>query len=151
MNSEDEKNMKKLLFEYASMDERIKDINMQIKFWKETQQAMRETRSVNMDGLPHSSNVGDPVANAAIKIVDRLDANIRELLLELGDMYDKQAEIRALLSCLTAEEYKIIEQRYIKHIIWDYLPSKMHCSRSTCFNIHDKAIKKLIAKYKSLD
>lgn len=151
MNSEDEKNMKKLLFEYASMDERIKDINLQIKLQKETQQDMREIRSVNMDGLPRGSIVGDPVASAAIKIVDRLDVNIRELLLELSIIYDKQAEIRNLLSCLTAEEYRIIEQRYIKHIRWDYLPSKMHCSRSTCFNIHDRAMKKLIAKNKSLD
>ena len=150
LNSECKK-MQKLLFAYASMNERIKDINLQIKLQEETRQAMRDIHSVNMDGLPHGSNVSDPVASAAIKIVDRADANIRELLLELGSIYDKQAEIRALLSCLTAEEYKIIELRYIKLIKWDFLPSKMHRSRSTCFNIHDRAIKKLIAKNKSLD
>ena len=130
------------------MDDRIKDINMQIKLQKDTQQSMRDIRSMNIDGLPHGKSVSNPVADAAIKIVDRIDVNIRELLTELNSIYDKQTSMRTLLSCLTSEEYRIIELRYIKHTRWNGLPQKMHCSRSTCFRIHDNAIKKLAEQNK---
>lgn len=149
MVSEDEKQLKDMLWEYASLDSRIKDINIQIKLQKDTIQSMRSIGGVKLDGMPHGSAVGDPVANAAIKIVDRIEDTVQGLLNELNIIYDKQAYIRNMLSCLSDEEYRLIEYRYIKHVRWSGLPTRMHCSRSTCFNIHERAIKKLIPKNKS--
>lgn len=140
--------MKIMLWEYGAADERIKDINLQIKLQKETQKSMRDIGAMKTDGLPHGTSVGDPVANAAIKIVDRVEANLKQLVSELGDIYDMREKMRKMLSCLTCEEYRLIEWRYIKRIRWNSLPSRMHCSRSTCFRIHDGAIKKLIEKNK---
>ena len=42
MITEDEKQIKRLLWEYGTADERIKDINLQIRLQKETQESMRD-------------------------------------------------------------------------------------------------------------
>ena len=151
MITDEERQMKRMLWEYGSTDDRIKDINIQIKLQKETKQSMRDISSARLDGLPSGSAVGDPVAGAAIKIVDRVEMNLKQLISELDDIYEMQDRMRNLLSCLNREEHRLIEWRYIKRIRWNSLPSRMHCSRSTCFNIHDRAMRKLIAKNKSLD
>ena len=151
MITDEERQMKRMLWEYGSADDRIKDINIQIKLQKETKQSMRDISSARLDGLPFGSAVGDPVAGAAIKIVDRVEMNLKQLISELDDIYEMQDRMRNLLSCLNREEHRLIEWRYIKRIRWNSLPSRMHCSRSTCFNIHDRAMRKLIAKNKSLD
>ena len=53
MITEDEKQIKRLLWEYETTDERIKDINLQIRLQKETQESMRDIGAVKIDGMPY--------------------------------------------------------------------------------------------------
>ena len=87
MITDEERQMKRMLWEYGSADDRIKDINIQIKLQKETKQSMRDISSARLDGLPSGSAVGDPVAGAAIKIVDRVEMNLKQLISELDEIY----------------------------------------------------------------
>lgn len=147
MITEDEKQIKRLLWEYGTADERIKDINIQIRLQKETQESMRDIGAVKIDGMPHTKDSSDPVCGAAIKIVDRVEMNIKDLVSELTKIYEMREMMRKLLSCLDDEEYRVIDLRYIRHIRWSGLPSRMHCSRSTVFRIHDRAIRKLMENF----
>ena len=148
MITEDEKQIKRLLWEYGTADERIKDINIQIRLQKETQESMRDIGAVKIDGMPHTNGLSDPVCGVAIKIVDRVEMNIKDLVSELTKIYEMREMMRKLLSCLDDEEYRVISLRYIRHIRWSGLPSRMHCSRSTVFRIHDRAIRKLMENFK---
>lgn len=148
MITEDEKQIKRLLWEYGTADERIKDINIQIRLQKETQESMRDIGAVKIDGMPHTNGLSDPVCGAAIKIVDRVEMNIKDLVSELTKIYEMREMMRKLISCLDDEEYRVISLRYIRHIRWSGLPSRMHCSRSTVFRIHDRAIRKLMENFK---
>ena len=148
MITKDEKQIKRLLWEYGTADERIKDINFQIRLQKETQESMRDIGAVKIDGMPHTNGLSDPVCGAAIKIVDRVEMNIKDLVSELTKIYEMREMMRTLLSCLDDEEYRVIDRRYIRHIRWSGLPSRMHCSRSTVFRIHDRAIRKLMENFK---
>lgn len=148
MITEDEKQIKRLLWEYGTADERIKDINIQIRLQKETQESMRDIGAVKIDGMPHTNGLSDPVCGAAIKIVDRVEMNIKDLVSELTKIYEMREMMRTLLSCLDDEEYRVIILRYIRHIRWSGLPSRMHCSRSTVFRIHDRAVRKLMENFK---
>ena len=148
MITEDEKQIKRLLWEYGTADERIKDINLQIRLQKETQESMRDIGAVKIDGMPHTNGLSDPVCGAAIKIVDRVEMNIKDLVSELTKIYEMREMMRKLLSSLDDEEYRVISLRYIRHIRWSGLPSRMHCSRSTVFRIHDRAIRKLMENFK---
>ena len=71
--------------------------------------------SVNMDGMPHGTTPGDPVARMAIA-----RAAIREHLERLyADLKEKEREIREYIDSVDNEEMKlIIEWRFIDLLDW---------------------------------
>ena len=71
--------------------------------------------SVNIDGMPHGSTPGDPVARMAIA-----RASLHEQLLRLrADLKEKEQEIREYISSIEDEEIKlIIEWRFIDLLDW---------------------------------
>ena len=71
--------------------------------------------SLNMDGMPHGSTPGDPVARMAIA-----RATLHEHLVKLrADLKEKEREIRAYIDSLEDEQVKlIIEWRFIDLLDW---------------------------------
>lgn len=71
--------------------------------------------SLNMDGMPHGSTPGDPVAAMAIA-----RSSLHEQLLRLrADLKEKEREIREYISGVENEEIKlIIEWRFIDLLDW---------------------------------
>ena len=71
--------------------------------------------SVNMDGMPHGTTPGDPVARMAIA-----RAAIREHLERLyADLKEKEREIREYIDSVDNEEMRlIIEWRFIDLLDW---------------------------------
>lgn len=71
--------------------------------------------SLNMDGMPHGSTPGDPVARMAIA-----RATLHEHLLRLSaDLEEKEREIREYIDSVEDEEVKlIIEWRFIDLLDW---------------------------------
>ena len=71
--------------------------------------------SVNMDGMPHGSTPGDPVARMAIARAS-LHEHLTKLLAELKE---KEREIREYIESVDNEEVKlIIEWRFIDLLDW---------------------------------
>ena len=71
--------------------------------------------SLNMDGMPHGSTPGDPVARMAIA-----RAALHEQLVRLrADLKEKEREIREYIDSVENEEIKlIIEWRFIDLLDW---------------------------------
>lgn len=71
--------------------------------------------SLNMDGMPHGSTLGDPVARMAIA-----RAALHEQLVRLkADLEEKEREIREYIDSVEDEEIKlIIEWRFIDLLDW---------------------------------
>jgi len=148
---DEEREIRNMLREYAAAEERLKDNNECIKLWRESIKYMRELSAVVADGQPHGNALGDPTANAAIKIIDNLEVTIKNRVDEIKVILEKRTRVESLLNCLNEEEYRLIELRYIKHLKMEHqIPYHMCVSRRTAYNIHSSAMSKLIEKNKSL-
>ena len=78
--------------------------------------------SVNMDGMPHGSTPGDPVARMAIARAS-LHEHLTRLLAELKE---KEREIREYIESVENEEVKlIIEWRFIDLLEWYEIAGKL--------------------------
>ena len=78
--------------------------------------------SVNMDGMPHGTTPGDPVARMAIA-----RAALHEQLVRLrADLKEKEREIREYIAGVEDEEIKlIIEWRFIDLLDWYEISGKL--------------------------
>ena len=78
--------------------------------------------SVNMDGMPHGTTPGDPVARMAIA-----RATLHEHLVRLyADLKEKEREIREFIDSVEDEEVKlIIEWRFIDLLDWYEIAGKL--------------------------
>ena len=93
-------------------------ITARIEKVKERLAEMRQENglgSVNMDGMPHGSTPGDPVARMAIA-----RAALHEHLVRLlAELEEKEREIREYIESVENEEVKlIIEWRFIDLLDW---------------------------------
>ena len=78
--------------------------------------------SVNMDGMPHGSTPGDPVAMIATARV----ALHEHLVQLLADLKKKEKEIREYIDSVEDEEVKlIIEWRFIDLLDWPEIAGKL--------------------------
>lgn len=78
--------------------------------------------SVNLDGMPHGSTPGDPVARMAIARASLHD-HLTRLLAELKE---KEREIREYIESVENEEVKlIIEWRFIDLLEWYEIAGKL--------------------------
>ena len=85
--------------------------------------------SVNLDGMPHGSTPGDPVARMAIAMAalheekKKLKAELEERRVEL---IEKEREIREYIEGVENEEVKlIIEWRFIDLLDWHEIAGKL--------------------------
>ena len=78
--------------------------------------------SVNLDGMPHGSTPGDPVARMAIA-----RAALHEQLMRLrAELKAKEREIREYIDSVESEEVKlIIEWRFIDLLDWYDIAGKL--------------------------
>ena len=91
--------------------------------------------------LSNTYTTGDPTGSIALTNIDKvkeLDSKIKRLRL-------KQDRIKHYLSILTAEEYKIIELKYLnpERLTWQELAAKIPCSYGTARSKYFKAMEKL--------
>ena len=103
--------------------------------------------SVNLDGMPHGSTPGDPVARMAIARAT-LHEHLTKLLAELKE---KEREIREFIDSVENEEVKlIIEWRFIDLLDWYEIAGNLedmtgkHVDRST----PGKKLRKYLEKHK---
>lgn len=78
--------------------------------------------SLNMDGMPHGSTPGDPVARIGIA-----RAELHQQLVRLrADLKEKEREIREYIDTIEDEEVKlIIEWRFIDLLDWQEIAGNL--------------------------
>lgn len=78
--------------------------------------------ALNMDGMPHGSTPGDPVARMALA-----RASLHEQLVRLrADLEEKEREIREYIDSVEDEQVKlIIEWRFIDLLDWVEIAGKL--------------------------
>lgn len=98
--------------------------------------------SLNMDGMPHGSTPGDPVAAMAIA-----RAALHEQLLRLrADLKEKEREIREYIDSVENEEIKlIIEWRFIDLLDWYEIADKLEEMKGK--NVDRSTPRKKMQKY----
>jgi DNA-directed RNA polymerase specialized sigma subunit len=138
--------MKAALRNYPAWTKKLESIKAEIDAAKEQAQALREVNSIQIGGNPPSKNISlsNPTQAKAMAILVHYENRIAYLLEEHAAIMHKQQQLIDAIWDLPREEYDIIEARYIDGIHWDYLPAAVNMSRRTCFNIHDRAIQRLI-------
>ena len=85
--------------------------------------------SVNLDGMPHGSTPGDPVARMAIALATQHET-LKKLYAELkekcAELKAKEREIREYIDSIENEEVKlIIEWRFIDLLDWYEIVGKL--------------------------
>ena len=138
-----EREVKRLLFEYGNFNERILEINGEIKRLTEIIENMRQVRAVINDGMPPQGGVNDPTGETAQKIVDVYEKQINGLWLKTVKVYENKKKVDLLLDALSYNEKAVITERYIKKTRWDFIPGKVHISRRWCFSLHKRALRKM--------
>ena len=102
----------------AKTEERIAELEIEIADMEQD----NGLGSVNMDGMPHGSSPGDPVAMMAIARAT-LHENMKKLKAELtehcAELKEKEREIREYIDSVENEQIKlIIEWRFIDFLDW---------------------------------
>lgn len=120
------------LMGYKFIKARIKEIKERIAELEHDIVEMEQENglgSVNLDGMPHGSTPGDPVARMAIaraalhEDMKALKAELEERLLALTE---KELEIREYIESVDNEEVKlIIEWRFIDLLDWYEISGKL--------------------------
>lgn len=130
------KNMKELLVNYNDMTDMVYTIEKEIN-----------SINLNIDSL---KNIGEQISltqatsDKVNSMEEEYEKRLNTLLDRANNIYEKQTKITDLIMGLPVHERKVIEARYIKGYRWDYIPMKIHMSRSNCFRAHDMAIDKMV-------
>ena len=102
--------------------------------------------ALNMDGMPHGSTPGDPVARMALA-----RATLHEQLVRLrADLEEKEREIREYIDSLEDEQVKlIIEWRFIDLLDWYEIAGKLEdmTGKTVDRSTPSKRLKKYLKKF----
>ena len=132
-----------LIRAYGNSEQYIDKISEEMQRLKSDIEGMRELTAVTYSDMPKGSGTGDPTAQAAQYIIDAYDKRLKELKQRIEAILQNKALAEELLGRLNANEYKVIEARYINGVKWDYVPGTVYLSRSTCFYYKKKAFEKM--------
>jgi DNA-directed RNA polymerase specialized sigma subunit len=137
------KEVVELIRAYGKSEQYINDINEEMTRLKSDIESMRELTAVTYSDMPKGSGTGDPTAQAAAYIIDVYEKRLKQLKERIEVILNKKMLTEELLGRLNANEYKVIEARYINGIKWDYIPGVVYLSRSNCFYCKKKAFEKM--------
>ncbi len=97
--------------------------------------------SPNLDGMPRSPGVSNPVERMAFKHLD-LEQRYKA---QLEKLVAAQAEIEDMIEGLEPVERRLARFRYIDGLEWDDVCEKMNYSRSQTHRIHGRLLDRLVA------
>ena len=130
--------LKAQLLQYRSRQAEIRQIANGIKRLEET---LGAPKTANLDGMPHSSGIGDPVLQAVVQHEVLLE-RYQEKMLELAAA---QAEIENMLESLDSLERRLMRHRYIEGLSWEEVCVEIGYSWRQTHNIHARALNQLLA------
>lgn len=137
--------IKKKLHSYRYIEFKIKDCNENLYNLANLIDTQRGVKTQILTSMPHiSSNVSDPVGEAAEKIIDRYRHEYAHYEYELKILYEEKHIIDNMINKLDVIERQIIELKYFKKYKWWMVAQTMNYSERQCRRIEMVAIKKLL-------
>lgn len=102
-----------------------------------------QLKALNMSGMPHGTDVSDPVLNAICKIIAAAELVNKAA----AHYYEQLLEYEQLLSLVSsADAVLIIREHYEKEVDFEYIPDRLHISRRTMWRRYSEALEEISRK-----
>lgn len=138
--------LKILLNKYNYIVAEIEDCNQEILQLSEVVAAERELKVSELSDMPRGNGISDTTYKKVEKIIDCYSKQVAKIETNIEGLFYKKNMIEELVKSLDPNERKIIELKYFKKYKWWMIQHTMNYSRTQCFNIHDKAIIKMLKR-----
>lgn len=110
----------------------------------EVMEAERELKATVISDMPHSTDISNPTAQKAEKIIDHLAKQTAKIETNLERYFREKNRIDDLISLLGPRERVIIELRYFnKYEWWQVAHSVNYCKRQ-CYRYEKDAFEKML-------
>lgn len=104
-------------------------IKKDIEELKEEIKNIPEISGLNMSGMPHTNNVGDPV----YKLMQKREKLITKLYKKIEKYYDELIRIESILDEVEDIEIRTMARmRFINNMKWEDIGYKLNYDRTTC-------------------
>ena len=130
MRKEELLRLKELTKELAGADDRIMLLR-----------AQAERITAMLDGLPRGSLMRSKIEESVVKLVSAAD----DLELKRSELLSLQAELITDIAYLPAFESTVIRMKYIEGWSFRTIAAKFKCSVGYIFQLHRKALKKILS------
>ena len=135
---ERKKNLKKRLHRYQDLEDERRQIEKELE---RVADLMNGPRGSNLDGMPRSPGIGDPV----LGVVSQHMALQERYQLQLEKLAAAQASIENMIEGLEPKARQLMRCRYIEGMTWEEVCVAIRYSWRQTHNIHAKALDALLA------
>lgn len=130
--------IKRCLNSYRDLDAERRQILEELR---QLEAQMASPAGPNMDGMPRSPGVSNPVQAAAVKHAELID----RYHVQLGRLTASQMAIESIIDGLEPTERMLARFRYIDGLSWEDVCEKMNYSWRQTHRIHSRMLDKLVA------
>ena len=132
----DEQNARNYLNQYYVLTKKIAVLERDLTELAEEASGV----SINLDGMPHGTDVSDRTARLAVKIADYYD-NRRKLR---EQAWDKRREIAETIEKLpNINHVELLKLRYIHRMTWEHITVEIDKSWTQTHRLHHIALQEL--------
>lgn len=131
-------NLKKRLHRYRDLEAERRQIEKELE---RVGDLMTGTRGSNLDGMPRSPGIGDPV----LGVVSQHLALEERYRLQLEKLAAAQTAIEDMIEGLEPRARQVMRHRYIEGLTWEEVCAAVRYSWSQTHDIHAKALDALLA------
>lgn len=132
--------LKRQLHRYRDLEAERKQIMLELK---KVEEFMAGPRGPNLDGMPRTLGIGDPV----LGVVSQHLALQEKYQKQLEKLAAAQSNIEDLIEGLEPMARKLMRHRYIEGLAWEEVCVVIGYSWRQTHNIHAKALDTLLEKY----
>lgn len=147
--------IRRLLVRWGKAKRSAKEIDKKIASIKERMEAVADIRPQVLSGMPHGSDITDPTARSAIKLMaakERYNLQMAEMLERINDDMSFVAFMDATLDEFPANQRRVIELKYnfYEHFYSRDMPSntrvgvKMDKSPKAIEHLEERAIDRMM-------
>lgn len=138
MSEKPKKIVEQLLIEYSDIDRRINSLNREAE---KIESRIDELKAAAWSGMPHGSDVSDPIFRIVQPIVDIHNDNIKIIRERIDKLYyQKQYTWELVNEKLDPIQAQIVINRYFNELEWEKICRKVNYSRPQAGRILKEAV-----------
>ena len=134
--------LKAQLRQYYDRQAELRQIQREIK---RIEAIVDGPKGANLDGMPRSPGVGDPVLQTVIKRDELLRRLLERYRAQEVELAVAQMEIEVMIADLGSLERRLMRLRYIEGLTWEKISTAINYCVRQAQNIHDSALDQLLA------